>query len=461
LHTIAEHEEFPNSVPIGRAISNSGAYAVDGQKRLIPAGVVGELVVTGDGLARGYMDTSLDIDSFFQLKLADGQEVRAYRTGDLVRMRPTDSHFDFLGRVDHQLKIRGHRVELGEIEHTIATQEGVQSTIVVILTGSIGVELELAGFITTGGQKEPEPAGRKQLVHMVHEKLRAQLPSYMVPSRIALIEHMPVNSNGKVDRQILTQQAKDVPRIKEATAPTYTPPSDEIEEKLSNLYASILQSKVAPAVGIHDDFFDLGGHSLLATSLIASIRREMNVNISVKDVFERPKVVDLACKIRESTPAPLSNCSPTVYTAFQSLDVGDTEHFVASQIMTQLECKRENVIDLYPLNQIQKNHVHNPRTGRPRAPVNIYWDLPTVTDVSRVADTCRALVHRFDIFRTTFLPVAGTFYQVVLDCAEIPVEVHDVDNLKDATASSCHDKYRTTSEVRRDVPFDQSETQQL
>ncbi|KAK1914163.1 hypothetical protein P3342_007409 [Pyrenophora teres f. teres] len=143
---VSKNEQYTNGVPIGRALSNSGAYVMDSGLRLVPLGVVGELVVTGDGLARGYTDPARNVDRFVSVEIG-GKTVRAYRTGDYVRHRPTDGQLEFFGRMDGQVKIRGNRVELGEIEHTLRSDKVVREA-VAVLQQHDGSEARLAGFVT-------------------------------------------------------------------------------------------------------------------------------------------------------------------------------------------------------------------------------------------------------------------------------------------------------------------------
>lgn len=146
FYCIPESETFPNGVPIGRAISNSGAYVMDSQLRLVPLGVVGELIVTGDGLARGYTDSKLNSNRFVSLEI-QGKITKAYRTGDYVRHRPTDGQLEFFGRMDGQVKIKGHRIELGEIEHALRNQSAVNDA-VVVLQNHQNRHAQIIGFVT-------------------------------------------------------------------------------------------------------------------------------------------------------------------------------------------------------------------------------------------------------------------------------------------------------------------------
>lgn len=208
-------ESCTNGVPIGRAISNSGAYVVDQQLHLVPLGVVGELVVTGDGLARGYTDSQRDVNRFVSVTIG-GQQVKAYRTGDYVRYRPADGQLEYFGRMDGQIKIRGQRVELGEIEHALRSHGSVTNA-VAVLQSENGREAHIADFVTVReiADHNEAPDGNDATEHVdaweqqmkqtvrkqLHNRLQSQLPSYMVPQVITILDKMPVNENGKVDRR--------------------------------------------------------------------------------------------------------------------------------------------------------------------------------------------------------------------------------------------------------------------
>ncbi|EFQ92280.1 hypothetical protein PTT_10663, partial [Pyrenophora teres f. teres 0-1] len=186
---------------------------MDAKLRLVPLGVVGELVVTGDGLARGYTDPARNVDRFVLVEIG-GKKVRAYRTGDYVRHRPTDGQLEFFGRIDGQVKIRGNRVELGEIEHTLRSDKAVREA-VAVLQHHDGSEARLAGFVTVHEDAETadEQDVDSQKSHRLYrieqrliELLEAQLPTYMVPQTLTILDAMPVNQNDKVDRKALEQR---------------------------------------------------------------------------------------------------------------------------------------------------------------------------------------------------------------------------------------------------------------
>jgi acyl-coenzyme A synthetase/AMP-(fatty) acid ligase len=264
VYRMGGEERCINGVPIGRAISHSGAIIMDLHQRLIPLGVMGELVVTGDGLARGYTDPALDRNRFIQVTI-DGQLVRAYRTGDRARYRPTDGQIEFFGRMDQQIKIRGHRIEPAEVEQAMLDHSAVRDA-AVIVRNLEGQETEMVGFVVVRGDDatkhlESQEEQFLQTEKEIRNRLQTLLPPYMVPARIMVLDQMPLNANGKVDRKELDRRAQTAPRREVAAA--RVAPRNEVEATLCEEFADVLGAEV----GITDNFFDLGGHSLLATKL--------------------------------------------------------------------------------------------------------------------------------------------------------------------------------------------------
>ncbi|KEY64595.1 hypothetical protein S7711_03654 [Stachybotrys chartarum IBT 7711] len=282
-------EAFVDNVPIGNAIANSNAYVMDTRQQLVPLGVIGELVTTGDCLARGYFDHQQDVDKFIDIKI-EGELVRAFRTGDYVRRRPRDGLLEFLGRIDGQIKIRGHRVELAEIEQVMLSCGLVGNAAATVRARDGTSEPELVGFIITKDLDDNDAPG--QIESQVRDALHVKLPAFMVPKAIIALDHLPVDFNGKVNRQMLQEIVKEV-QVTEREA-TKVPPRDEIEQAVCEEFSSVLQLEV----GITDSFFVLGGHSLTATRLASRISRRLNVEVSVRDVFEQPIVASLATKLR-------------------------------------------------------------------------------------------------------------------------------------------------------------------
>ncbi|HEU0077456.1 MAG TPA: phosphopantetheine-binding protein, partial [Longimicrobiaceae bacterium] len=239
-----------------------------------PVGVPGELWISGGGVARGYLERRELTEASFVA--VDGE--RAYRTGDRARWR-ADGVLEFLGRTDGQVKVRGFRVEPGEIEAVLRGEPGVREAVVVAREDRPG-DRRLVAYVVAerdGGAADPVPALRAAV--------RALLPEYMLPSAFVALESLPLTPNGKVDRQALP--APDAGGAPEAE---YVAPRTPVEEVLAGIWAEVLGVE---RVGVHDNYFDLGGHSLLATQLVARIR-ELRVEVPVRRVFETPTVAGLA-----------------------------------------------------------------------------------------------------------------------------------------------------------------------
>nr|QEO73686.1 condensation domain-containing protein [uncultured bacterium] len=266
-------------LPIGRPDLNTRAYVLDAMLQPVPAGVVGEMYLAGDGLARGYLNRSaLTAERFVACPFGEPGE-RMYRTGDLVRWRE-DGTLDFLGRVDTQVKIRGFRVELGEIEAVLDAHPDVAKVVVLA--------------------REDRPGDRRLVAYLTGSadtaKLRAyvagELPDYMVPTAFVVLDEMPLLPNGKLDRNTLPAP--------DATASTGRGPRDLSEQLLAELFAEILG---LGRIGIDDNFFDNGGHSLLATRLISRVRSAFGADVTLRALFDNPTVAGLAASLKPDSSA--------------------------------------------------------------------------------------------------------------------------------------------------------------
>ncbi len=276
-YRIPDPGELDRGVPIGSPLDNTSAYVLDGWLRPVPAGVTGELYLAGAGLARGYLrQAELTAERFVACPFGPPGE-RMYRTGDLVSWRP-DGNLDFSGRADRQVKLRGFRVELGEVETVLAALPEVSQAVAVVREDQPG-DKRLVGYLIAAAGLAPDPA-------TVRQQAAAELPDFMVPSAIVLLDQLPLTANGKVDRAALP-----APGQAAAAPASGRTPRTPVEEILRGLYADILG---LPSVPIDASFFDLGGHSLLATRLISRVRSVLHAELPLRVIFDAPSVGELA-----------------------------------------------------------------------------------------------------------------------------------------------------------------------
>ncbi|RKH58629.1 non-ribosomal peptide synthetase, partial [Corallococcus interemptor] len=276
--SLVGREEVPN---IGRPLSNTRAYVLDRYLQPVPVGVAGELFLAGEGQARGYLlKPELTAEKFLP-EVYGPEGSRMYRTGDRVRYR-ADGVLEYLGRVDFQVKVRGFRIELGEVESALRRQESVKEAVVV--AKGEGAEKRLVAYVAP-------KAGQTLEAEALKVSLRQRLPEYMVPGVVVVLEALPLNSNGKVDRKAL-------PEPEAPTAGnTYEAPRTEVEAKLAAIWAEVLR---VPRVGVKDDFFTLGGHSLLATQVVSRVRMETGAELPLRALFEVPTVEALARRLEKA-----------------------------------------------------------------------------------------------------------------------------------------------------------------
>lgn len=280
VQSLSEHA---TTLPIGQAIAHTQVYVLDAHRHPVPVNGVGEIYLGGAGLALGYWQRpELTAERFIPLPLGrltqDGQPVteRLYKTGDRAVYRP-DGNLEFLGRTDQQIKLRGFRVELREIEVAIVQHPAVQSGVVVVRQPEADTPEQLVAYVV------PEVAAALT-ERQLRSFLKAKLPAYMVPAVFVLLPRLPLTANGKVDRSALPPPLTAVPRSTMA-------PATSLEVALVELWRQLLGRS---AIGIDDNFFELGGHSLLATQLVSRIRDRFQVDLPLRRVFETPTIADLA-----------------------------------------------------------------------------------------------------------------------------------------------------------------------
>ncbi|NRN71453.1 Non-ribosomal peptide synthetase, partial [Kibdelosporangium sp. 4NS15] len=282
-----------STVPIGRPVWNTRTYVLDARLRPVPPGTSGELYLAGIQLARGYLGRPALSAERFVADPYGPPGSRMYRTGDLAKRRP-DGVIEFLGRVDEQVKLRGFRIEPGEIAATLAEHPGVARAVVVAREDRPG-DVRLVGYVVPdaeqpGQPNEDESGQATALAAAVKDAAAKRLPEHMVPSAIVVLDAIPVTANGKLDRRALP--------LPDPVAPvSEREPRTARERLLCELFADVLG---LPKVGPDDSFFVLGGHSLLATRLIARVRAALDVELAVRSVFETPTPAGLAELLAES-----------------------------------------------------------------------------------------------------------------------------------------------------------------
>jgi thioesterase domain-containing protein/acyl carrier protein len=290
-HHVRQVEELARTVPIGNAICNTQAYILDDELQLVPMGAVGELFISGEGLARGYwMRPSLTAEKFLPDWPSGKAGARMYRTGDRVRYGHAGG-FEFLGRMDEQVKIRGFRVEPGEIEAVLKQHEEIEEAVVLTREGPDG-ELELVAFVSgTKSGKRNEGERRKDL----REYLRGKLPAHMVPGPIVELTEMPLNENGKVNRRALPMEMLS----HDDGGDAYVPPRDAVELQLSYITKELLGRDY---VSVTARFFDLGGTSLMALVLLDRIERQFGVKLPLSALYGESTIEHLGVLLRGQSP---------------------------------------------------------------------------------------------------------------------------------------------------------------
>ncbi|MES1244614.1 MAG: amino acid adenylation domain-containing protein, partial [Acidobacteriota bacterium] len=366
-------ERVGATVPIAGPIDRTGLVIADRRLHPVPVGVPGEILIGGEGLARGYLGRpDLTAERFVPSGFEAG--ARLYRTGDLARRR-ADGTIEFLGRIDHQVKIRGFRIELGEIEAVLLEQPGVRAAAVVAREGS------LAAFVVV--QKD---------LSELRQALRARLPEYMLPSSWTVLEALPLNPNGKVDRRALAAL-----EVREES-PAGTPPRTPTEELLAGIWAGVLGRET---VGTRESFFDLGGHSLLGSRLLARVDAAFGVELPLRALFEAPTVAGLAARIEAGASRRLPPVVPTPRSSRPPLSFAQER----LRVLDRLETGRTSYNLLFP--------------HRLRGPL----------DVAELAWSLGEIARRHEVLRTVFPEDGGTAWQEILPPAPIHLPEHDLSAL--------------------------------
>lgn len=289
------------SMPIGRPLNDTQVYILDDQLQPVPEGTVGELCIGGAGVARGYLNRpEVNREKFIDYpcpKAGDQEhdkQLRLYRSGDLARSLP-DGNIEFLGRRDQQVKIRGFRIECGEIEHTLLSHDQIAQAVVKVVEH--GGEKQLAAYcvpkkstssVTPSASTSLDKALAKE---NLQKYLQARLPKYMIPQHFMLLDALPLTPNGKLDVRALPPPSTSLDVLKSTP---FVAPRNHLETQLATLWSEVLDQK---QIGMYDDFFELGGSSLLAMKLVSAINKNLNIEISVPDLFHLKNIEAMAKKI--------------------------------------------------------------------------------------------------------------------------------------------------------------------
>jgi amino acid adenylation domain-containing protein len=286
--------EDATTVPIGRPVANAQIYLLDSLGRPVPIGMQGEIYIGGEGVANGYWNRpELTAQRFIPDTFSGRTDRLLYRTGDLACMRG-NGLLEFRGRADEQVKIRGHRIELAEVRQAIEAHPDVKQVFLMVREDQPG-DKRLTAYLTL---HQPLP----NLQETLRQHTKQKLPAHMLPAAFVVLDAIPINTNGKVDRKALPPPV-DRPEL----VSTYQEAQSDLEEALTVIWRELLR---VDQVGVNDNFFDLGGHSLLAARLIARIETETGQNMPVAGLFEAPTIAKLAAKLRRKDYA--ANWSPLV-----------------------------------------------------------------------------------------------------------------------------------------------------
>ena len=301
-HQVTEVEPDAMTIPIGGPLSNTQVYVLDPSLNPVPLDIPGELYLGGDGLAHGYLNQpQLTAERFVPNPFSQEAGSRMYKTGDLVRVVTTGDGspvIEFLGRADNQIKLRGFRVELGEIEAVLSTHPLVAENVVILREGVEGDKRLLAyvvpravdaaewGMLNGQGGADNSPSV------ILQDYLRKKLPSYMIPAAFITLDALPLNPNGKVDRRALPDPFQITQPDEE-----YTAPRTQTEEALAPIWTDVLG---LDRVSIHDNFFDIGGHSLLATQVISRLRAAFQIELPIRAIFDHATIAEMAIAIEQT-----------------------------------------------------------------------------------------------------------------------------------------------------------------
>ncbi len=386
LSTLNRHQQNKKTITIGKPIANTRIFVVDHWGRIVPAGVPGEICIAGAGLARGYLNRpELTSGKYYDLPgyCFRRDPVRVYCTGDLGKWT-LDGQLEHLGRIDHQVKIRGLRIELKEIEEHLMRLPDIKECVAVVHENDTHGEFLCAYIVPRSGESISEQS--------IREYMLRRLPEYMVPRYFIAIQSIPLNVSGKMDRHALP-----VPRC-DSGLKGAAPVDSKLEFQLAEIWASVLAVKINDIVR-QSDFFHLGGHSIKATVLSVRIHKKMGVIFSLNEIFKYPRLMDMAEMIRGRSHVAHRPIEP----------VEKKEYYPMSNAQKRL----------WIIHQMEDNHVAYNMTGVFRFSGQLQCDALEKSFLS--------LVERHEILRTGFVQVGDGTCQKIFDADAIDfsIPIHD------------------------------------
>jgi amino acid adenylation domain-containing protein len=380
---------------IGRPLANVRAYVCDERLELALVGLSGELLIGGAGVARGYLSRpDLTAERFLPDPFSEEPGARLYRSGDMAR-RLSDGELEFQGRLDFQVKIRGNRVELGEIEAALGSHASVAEAVVVAREDEAG-DMRLAAYVAPR-------ATRSLAAGDLRRHLRDKLPDYMLPSVYVLLDKLPLTRNGKVDRRALP--APEETAVEVATRPTTR---TQVEEALAGLCGELLRLET---FGPEDNFFERGGHSLLATQLVSRVRRTFGIELALRDLFESPTMAALARRVEAAFGAGAPQAPPLKP--------------VARDGRLPLSFAQQR---LWFLQQLEpESHFYN---------VHRALRLTGALNVAALEQTVSEVVRRHEVLRTAFQSADGKPFQVITPARRESLPLVDLSGLTESARAT-------------------------
>lgn len=380
------------NISIGRPLANTTVFVVDQNEEIATIGVPGELLIGGDGMARGYQrHPVLTAEKFIPHPFSSEPGARLYRSGDRARYR-AEGMIEYLGRFDQQIKLRGFRIEPGEIETLLQQQTDVKDAVVLLREDSPDNH-QLIAYVVLTSDAALDPS-------TLRVTLKTYLPDYMIPAAFVTLETLPLTPNGKIDRKALPEPNSSF----QAAAHSYLPPQGPVEEQVAEIWKELLR---VGAIGRHDNFFERGGHSLLAMQVIARTRVRVQINVSVRALFDNPTLSQFAQAVQ------------------RALASGTT---ISSQ-----EIRRRTTEATTPLSFAQQR-LWFFKQWAPESPtyhIPSAWHLRGLVDYKALAASFTMLIARHDSLRTTFSQIDNQPVQVIHAPSPVAVPVVDLTSLTD------------------------------